>query len=315
MKVETIETNYRLWTATAYFCAFICQIPLLITKMPDYIGVETSFNTYSPAVIMIILGCFLFIVDRLMPKFGEKFRLQLFSAILLSIGSAVWCICGVSWSSRLCDALFDENKLQRDQCWGSTFINFFAISCMILYLTISVIDDLFTPKARLIVILFVNFMAFIHLILYLVLNSYGPHEMTAHLKFYYYFLIIFIATTLTMSILTICTPNNQYTNNQSILSFSLVFVCVLCILICLFLIIYGSLNYWLTQKINNGDGAAFIGYTIFYSTANVWIMIELYLYKKHRIQSQSSSSSRQYGYDAIHQNDYHEREEPMNVVI
>ena len=184
MKAETIENNYRLWIAIAYFTAFLCQIPLLIEHMPDYIGVDTSFNTYSPAVIMILFGCLLFIIDRIAPKCGDKFRLQLFSAILLSIGSAVWCICGVSWSSRLCNALF-EDSLQRDQCWGSTFVNFFAISCMMLYLTISVIDDLFQPKARLITILFVNFMAFIHLILYLVVNSYGPHQMTTHLKFYY----------------------------------------------------------------------------------------------------------------------------------
>eukprot|EP00483_Globobulimina_turgida_P013607 UN13633 len=125
--------------------------------MPDYIGVSTSFNTYSPAVIMIIFGCVLFIIDRLFRSFGDKFRLQLLSAILLLIGSAVWCICGVSWSNRLCDALFDD-KIQRNQCWASTFVNFFAISCMIIYLTISVIDDLFTAKARLFVILFVNFM-------------------------------------------------------------------------------------------------------------------------------------------------------------
>eukprot|EP00483_Globobulimina_turgida_P010792 UN10813 len=150
--------------------------------MPDYIGVATSFNTYSPAVVMIILGCFLFIIDRLFPSFGGKFRLQLLSAILLLIGSAVWCICGVSWSTRLCEALFEDNKLQRNQCWGSTFVNFFAISCMIIYLTISVIDDLFSPKARLVVILFANFTAFTHLILYLIVNSYGPHQMSSHLQ-------------------------------------------------------------------------------------------------------------------------------------
>eukprot|EP01083_Nonionella_stella_P265355 898947_1 len=194
MNVKTIENYYRICTAICYLIAFLCQIPLLIVHMPSYIGVETSFNTYTPAVIMIIVGCVLFILDRLFPNFGDKFRLQLFSAILLSIGAAVWCICGVSWSTRLCNALFDDNKLHIDQCWGSTFVNFFAITCCIMYLTISVIDDLFTTKARLFVILFVNLMAFIHLILYLIVNSYGPHEMTSHLKFYYYFLIIFIAT-------------------------------------------------------------------------------------------------------------------------
>lgn len=319
MKVETIENNYRLWIAISYFCAFLCQIPLLIEHMPSYIGVETSFNTYSPSVIMILIGCFLFIIDRIFTKCGEKFRLQLFSAILLSIGSAVWCICGVSWSSRLCDALFD-NTLQRDQCWGSTFINFFAISCMVLYLTISVIDDLFQPKARFIAILFVNFMAFTHLILYLVVNSYGPHEMTAHLKFYYYFLIIFISSTITLSILTICTPNQQYLNNQTILSFSLVFITSLSSLISVFLIIYGSINYWNTQKINGGDGYAFIGYTVFYTTTNIWIMIELYLYKQYQIQrqQQSPSSRGNYRYNAIDNSDNYDvnqqHEEP-NVVI
>merc|ERR1712113_1227342 len=103
----------------------------------------------------------------------------------------------------------------------------------------SVIDDLFTTKARLGAILFVNLMAFTHLILYLIVNSYGPHEMTPHLKFYYYFLIIFIATTITISLLSICTPNNQYTNNMSILSFSLVFITILCIILAIFLIIFG----------------------------------------------------------------------------
>lgn len=319
MKAETIENNYRLWIAIAYFSAFICQIPLLIEQMPAYIGVNTSFNTYSPAVIMILFGCFLFIIDRIIPKCGDKFRLQLFSAILLSIGSAVWCICGVSWSSRLCNALFTDS-LQKDQCWGSTFVNFFAISCMLLYLTMSVIDDLFQPKARLIAILFVNFMAFIHLILYLVVNSYGPHEMTTHLKFYYYFLIIFISSTITISILTICTPNQQYLNNQSILSFSLVFITILSTLISIFLIIFGSINYWNSQKINKGDGVAFIGYTIFYTTANIFIMIELYSYKKYRIQHSHSPSSRgNYRYDAIETDDsydiHNSRSDEPNVVI
>mmetsp|Transcript_62438 Transcript_62438/g.99265 ORF Transcript_62438/g.99265 Transcript_62438/m.99265 type:complete len:321 (-) Transcript_62438:373-1335(-) len=320
MKVETIENNYRLWIGLAYFCAFLCQIPLLIEHMPREIGVETAFNTYSPAVIMILLGCFLFIIDRMIPHCGDKFRLQLFSAILLSIGSTVWCICGVSWSSRLCSALFDS-ALQRDQCWGATFLNFFALSCMILYLCMSVIDDLFKAKARLMLILLVQFMAFIHLILYLVVNSVAPSSMSTHLKFYYYFLIIFIATTISISILTICTPNSQYFNNSSILSFSLVFVTIFSLLLSLFLIVYGSLNYWLSQKINNGDGAAFIGYTICYCSANIWIIIETYLYKQERMEcdSMSSSSSRpQYRYDAIRPIDdslEHDQREPLNVVI
>lgn len=178
---------------------------------------------------------------------------------------------------------------------------------MILYLTISVIDDLFTPKARYMMILFVNIASIIHLILYLVVNNAGPHQMTPHLKFYYYFLIIFIATSITVSILSICCPNNSYANNPNILSFSIVFVVVFGALICGFLIVFGSLNYWFSQKINDGDGAAFIGYTIFYSTANLWIMIELYLYKQEIIQKNTSRG--QYTYDAIDVN-----EEP-NVLI
>ena len=83
--------------------------------------------------------------------------------------------------------------------------------------------------------------------------------------------------------------------------------------ICTFLIIFGSINYWKSQKINNGDGFAFIGYTIFYSTTNLWIIIELYLYKKHRIQyNHSLSSTSNYRYDAV-QSDLH-FEQP-NVVI
>merc|ERR1719249_81217 len=90
---------YRLFTAFAYFAAFCCQIPLLYEHLPLWIGVETSFNTYTPAVCMVIIGCAFFIVDRMAPKFGDKFRLQLWSGLLLMIGSSVWCICGISWSN------------------------------------------------------------------------------------------------------------------------------------------------------------------------------------------------------------------------
>eukprot|EP01083_Nonionella_stella_P000958 2758_1 len=316
MKVSSIENNYRLWMAVAYFIAFLLQIPLLIEQMPSYIGVSTAFNTYTPSVIMIIFGCFLVILDRLMPRCGDQYRLQLFSVILLFVGSTVWCICGISWSSHLCAALFEENRTQRDNCWGSTFTNFFSISCMILYLAMSAIDDLFKPRARLIMMLFIHFVALIHLILYLVLNSFGPHQMTEHLKYYYYVLIIFIATTITVTLLSICAPHNHYTNNHAMLSFSLVFVSVVCVLLCSFLIVYGSYNYWSSQKINKGDGAAFIGYTVFYSTANLWIMIELYLYKKHRIEQNASSSSsmRYVRYDAINQTGYG-GEHGTNIVV
>jgi len=279
-----IVRHYRLFTAIAYFLAFCCQIPLLVVHLPLWIGVETSFNTYTPAVSMVIIGCAFFIVDRIAPKFGDKFRLQLWSGLLLMIGSSVWCICGISWSTRLCEAIFDNESQLVDQCWATTFINFLAVSCSVLYLTMSVIDDLFSPKARFVAIVITNVMLLLHLVLYLVLHAFRRIEtMSIELQFYYYILIASLVLTTTLS-LTYCVCGHP-----QISSFGVVFYCGLSGFFTLFLVCYGSLNFWLTQSLNVGDAAAFIGYTIFYTSANIWIFIELRLYQIYRLQTATRS--------------------------
>merc|ERR1719333_1178175 len=106
------------------------------------------------------------------------------------IGSSVWCICGISWSTRLCNAVFEGEPGLIDHCWASTFINFLAVSCSVFYLTMSVIDDLFSPKARFVAIVLTNIMLLLHLVLYLVLHAFRRIEtMSIELQFYYYILI------------------------------------------------------------------------------------------------------------------------------
>jgi len=280
----SIIRHYRLWTAVSYFLGFCCQIPLLVVHLPQWIGVETSFNTYTPAVCMIIIGCAFFIGDRVAPRCGKRFRLQLWSGLLLMIGSAVWCICGISWSTRLCDAIFVGEPALIDQCWVTTFVNFLAVSCSILYLTMSVIDDLFSPKARFVAIVLTNTLLLLHLALYLVLHGFRRIEtMSIELQFYYYILIAYLCLTTVLSLsYCIC-------GHPQLSSFGIIFYCGFSAFFTLFLVTYGSLNFWFTQSINVGDAAANIGYTIFYSSANIWIFIELKLYQNYRLQHAARS--------------------------
>merc|ERR1712154_241608 len=67
-------------------------------------------------------------------------------------------------------------------------------------------------------------------------------------------------------------------------SFGVVLYCGFAGFFSLFLVCYGSLNFWFTQGLNVGDASAFIGYTIFYTSANIWICIELRLYQIYRLQ-------------------------------
>jgi len=284
-----IIKHYRLFTAFSYFAAFCCQIPLLVVHLPSWIGVETSFNTYTPAVSMIIVGSAFFIVDRMMPKCGDKFRLQLWSGLLLMIGSSVWCICGIGWSTRLCDAIFEGEPTLIDQCWVTTFINFLAVSCSVMYLTMSVIDDLFSPKARFVAIMLTNMLLLLHLVLYLVLHAFRRIEiMSIELQFYYYILIAYLCLTTLLS-LTYCVCGHPQLS-----SFGLMFYCGFSAFFTFFLCAYGSINFWFTQGLNVGDASAFIGYTIFYTTANIWIFIELRLYQVYRLQHAHRST-----YEAI----------------
>ncbi len=104
-------------------------------------------------------------------------------------------------------------------------------------------------------------MTFIRLELYLIVNSCGPrYDITFKI------LVLFLNN-------IHCINNNNhnymysqsvYTNNVTILSISLIFITILCCILSIFSITFGSINYWSTHKINNGDGAAFIGYTLLY---------------------------------------------------
>jgi len=229
-------------------------------------------------VAMIIIGCAFFILDRIMPGCGKRFRLQLWSGLLLMIGSSVWCICGISWSTRLCDAIFEGEPGLIDQCWVTSFINFLAVSCSVLYLTMSVIDDLFSPKARFAAIVLTNILLLLHLVLYLVLHGFRRIEtMTIKLQFYYYIIIAYLGLTTAVSLTYSLFGHPQlskwgmasYSGFSAFLTFCLVF--------------YGSYNFWYDQSLNVGDAAAFVGYTIFYTSANIWVFIELRLYQIDRM--------------------------------
>eukprot|EP00485_Elphidium_margaritaceum_P009164 CAMPEP_0202689522 /NCGR_PEP_ID=MMETSP1385-20130828/4757_1 /ASSEMBLY_ACC=CAM_ASM_000861 /TAXON_ID=933848 /ORGANISM="Elphidium margaritaceum" /LENGTH=108 /DNA_ID=CAMNT_0049344661 /DNA_START=705 /DNA_END=1031 /DNA_ORIENTATION=+ len=87
---------------------------------------------------------------------------------------------------------------------------------------------------------------------------------------------------------------------------------IICAVLCAFGIVYGSISYWHSaQKLNDGDGAAFVGYAICHNTVNVWMMIELYLYKRERVHSYKppSTTRSNYRYDAISNASMHDEDD------
>jgi len=167
---------------------------------------------------------------------------------------------------------------------------------MILYLVLSVVDDLFTARAKLSLIMCAQLLTVAHSLLFLALNMDGPHQMTKELQFFYFLLIAFSVATELCAALSVAVFGRRSSWRCS--AFSAQFVVLGSAALSAFLVFYGAFYYNATQRINWGDGVAFIGYALCFASANVFIFVELFAFNAHRaelIKRRRAQTHSQYG--------------------